>query len=215
MTEPEEQRAICAREQRDIGASRSSSEMETGFEKGRQRITDGDSLSRRSFLGVAATGSLGAVAGCTSSEETDEEPEFGAGEDTERLRMSASEFLDEGTLYKTPNCSCCLEYTEYLETTTDASIETVGVSDLAVTKEEYGVPEDVESCHTLDVGQYFIEGHVPREAIGKLAEEQPDIAGIALPEMPLGSPGMPGEQKEAFVIYAVAADQSYTEFMQL
>ena len=180
-----------------------------------RQLANGSLRSRRSFLAVATAGSLGVLAGCTGSDQEEQKPEFGAGEDTEHLRTSASEFLDEGTLYKTPNCSCCLEYTEYLETTTDASIETVSVSDLAVTKEEYGVPGDVESCHTLDVGQYFIEGHVPREAIGKLAEEQPDIAGIALPEMPLGSPGMPGEQTEVFVIYAVAADQSYTEFMRL
>lgn len=145
----------------------------------------------------------------------DQELEFGAGEDTERLRASASAFLEAGTLYKTPNCSCCLEYTEYLETTTGASIEAVGVSDLAVTKAEYGIPKEVESCHTLDVGPYFIEGDVPREAIGKLAEERPDIAGIALPEMPPGSPGMPGEQTEEFTIYAVASDKTYTEFMRL
>ena len=214
MIDLEKQLPIYGQEKRDIATPRSSLKTGKESEVGR-KLTDGSLLSRRSFLGVAAAGSLGVIAGCTGSAKDDQEPEFGAGEDTERLRASASAFLEEGTLYKTPNCACCLEYTEYLETTTDASIEVVGVSDLAVTKEEYGVPEEVESCHTLDVGQYFIEGHVPREAIGKLAEEQPDIAGIALPEMPLGSPGMPGEQTEVFVIYAVAADETYTEFMRL
>ncbi|MFC7156958.1 DUF411 domain-containing protein [Halomarina halobia] len=77
------------------------------------------------------------------------------------------------------------------------------------------VPEDVESCHTMDTGSYFVEGHVPREAIGKLAAEEPDIAGIALPDMPAGSPGMPGEKTEAFAIYAISKDGSYREFIRL
>ena len=67
----------------------------------------------------------------------------------------------------------------------------------------------------MDTGEYYVEGHVPREAIGKLAEETPDIAGIALPGMPLGSPGMPGEKTEEFVIYAVKRDGSFHELMTI
>lgn len=177
--------------------------------------TEQYSLTRRSFVGAVSVGGLGAVAGCLGAGKPEQVTEFGSGENAEQLRASASAFLSSGTLYKTPNCLCCLEYSNYLEATTGATIEVVEVSDLAETKEKYDVPRDVESCHTVDVGDYVIEGHVPREAIGKLADEKPDIAGIALPEMPQGSPGMPGEQTEDFVIYAVSDDGSYREFMRL
>lgn len=170
-------------------------------------------LSRRSLLSGMGIAGLTALAGCTQS--VAQGSEFETDGDDEHLRTVASTYLTEGTLYKAPNCNCCLEYTAYLEESTDADIEVVEVDDLAEIKEEYGVPEDVESCHTVDIGDYYVEGHVPLEAIGKLAEETPDIAGIALPNMPRGSPGMPGEKTEEFIISAVSDDGSYREFMRI
>ena len=166
-------------------------------------------LDRRTLLSTVGIISTGALAGCLG------DANFGKGDDAKQLRNAATSYLDTATLYKAPNCSCCVEYTKYLETKTDANIDVIEVSDLAKTKEKYNVPRDVESCHTMDTGEYYVEGHVPREAIGKLAEETPDIAGIALPEMPLGSPGMPGEKTEEFVIYAVKRDGSFREFMTI
>lgn len=170
-------------------------------------------LDRRTFLSAVGGIGAGTLAGCLGAGNPT--ANFGTGDDAERLRDAAASYLNTATLYKAPNCSCCLKYTEYLETTAGANIDVVKVSDLAKTKERYNVPRNVESCHTMDMGDYYVEGHVPREAIGKLAEEMPDIAGIALPGMPRGSPGMPGEQTEAFVIYAVSHDGSYHEFMQI
>ncbi len=170
-------------------------------------------ISRRSVLsGLGAIG-IGTLAGCLGSPNTD--AEFSTGGDDEQYREAAASFLTTATLYKTPSCECCLEYTSYLEEATDADIEVVEVDDLAETKDEYNVPRDVESCHTMDAGEYFVEGHVPQEAIGKLAVEEPDVAGIALPNMPRGSPGMPGKKAEEFVIYAVSDDGSYDEFMTI
>jgi hypothetical protein len=170
-------------------------------------------LSRRSVLsGFGAVG-MGALAGCFGSSNTD--AEFSTDADDEQYREAAASFLTTATLYKTPGCECCLEYTSYLEEATDADIEIAEVDDLAEIKDEYNVPRDIESCHTMDAGEYFVEGHVPQEAIGKLAIEEPDVAGIALPEMPQGSPGMPGEKDEEFVIYAVYDDASYDEFMRI
>ncbi|RDI71968.1 DUF411 domain-containing protein [Halopelagius longus] len=170
-------------------------------------------FSRRTFLSAAGVTGIGALAGCLGG--SDSTANFGTGDDAKRLREAAASYLDTATLYKAPNCSCCREYTEYLETATDVSVEVVEVSDLAKTKEKYNVPRDVESCHTMDIGDYYVEGHVPLEAIGKLAEEKPDIAGIALPGMPRGSPGMPGEKAEEFVISAASEDGTYREFVRI
>ena len=170
-------------------------------------------LDRRTFLSAAGGVGASALAGCLGS--SNHTANFETGDDAERLRDAASSYLDTATLYKAPYCSCCLEYRKYLEATTGVRIDVVKVTDLAKTKEKYNVPRDVESCHTMDTGEYYVEGHVPREAIGKLAEVTPDIAGIALPGMPLGSPGMPGEKSEAFVVYAVSGDGSFDEFMTI
>ena len=64
-------------------------------------------------------------------------------------------------------------------------------------------------------GNYFVEGHIPIEAIKKLLVEKPDIKGIAMPGMPSGSPGMPGAKDGQFIIYAVAKDGSTYEFMRV
>ncbi len=70
----------------------------------------------------------------------------------------------------------------------------------------------MKSCHTTVIEGYFVEGHVPVAAIEKLVAEKPDIDGIALPNMPAGSPGMPGRQTEAFKVYALS-DGISSEFM--
>lgn len=106
-------------------------------------------------------------------------------------------------IYASPTCGCCHDYAPYLENhglTVDMKIteDTEGV------KERYGIPQEAWSCHTAVIGDYFIEGHVPVEAIQKLLEEAPDIDGIALPGMPLGSPGMNGEKAAPFEVVAIA-----------
>ena len=62
---------------------------------------------------------------------------------------------------------------------------------------------------------YFVEGHVPAEAIARMLQEKPDIAGIALQGMPMGSPGMPGSKEGRFVVYAVNKDGTYKEYMRI
>ncbi len=81
-------------------------------------------------------------------------------------------------------------------------------------REYYQIPEGMESCHTAIINGYFVEGHVPVAAIKKLLEEKPNIDGIALPGMPSGSPGMPGQKNEAFHIYALSDGKS-SEFMTI
>jgi hypothetical protein len=67
-----------------------------------------------------------------------------------------------------------------------------------------GIPMELRSCHVSIVEGYVVVGHVPADAIKKLLSERPNIKGISLPGMPLGSPGMPGTKEKPFVIYSLA-----------
>lgn len=118
------------------------------------------------------------------------------------------------TIYKSEYCGCCSAYVSYFNGKIESNVNVETVEDVNLIKNNLGVPGELSSCHTIKVGKYFVEGHVPLEAIEKLLREAPDIKGIALPGMPSGSPGMPGA-KEPFVIYAVKNDGSTYEFLKL
>ncbi|EFI53096.1 DUF411 domain-containing protein [Afipia sp. 1NLS2] len=109
------------------------------------------------------------------------------------------------TLYKNPQCTCCEGYAQYLEKN-GFQVEVKPTNDLAEISRGAGVPEDLEGCHTMFVGGYVVDGHVPVEIIRKLLTEKPAIAGITLPGMPSGSPGMTGTKTEIWTIYAVTKD---------
>ena len=117
------------------------------------------------------------------------------------------------TIYSTPTCGCCREYTAYLEEL-GFRVETEWMGDLTPVKDDLGVPEEMRSCHTAIIGEYFVEGHVPVEAIWQLLDERPAVDGIALPGMPSGSPGMSGDQEEPFVIYSIS-DGGVEEFVTI
>jgi hypothetical protein len=106
------------------------------------------------------------------------------------------------TVHRTESCECCGEYESYLAAHS-VDVEVVLHDDVAPFKEERGVPSDQWSCHTNEVGGYVVEGHVPVAAIVQLLDEAPEVDGIALAGMPAGSPGMPGEQEEPFVVTTV------------
>ena len=116
--------------------------------------------------------------------------------------------------YKSMSCGCCGIHSDYLRRQ-GLDHQIITVDDVSKIKKKYGVPTSLWSCHTIILGDYFVEGHMPKEAIEKLITEKPDIAGIALPGMPSGSPGMPGSKTETWIIYAVNHDGSYGEFMRI
>jgi hypothetical protein len=113
----------------------------------------------------------------------------------------AGETVLEGILYKTPWCGCCAAYGDYLEQQ-GFQLRVVEQEDLTPLKQAHGVPEPLEGCHTLVVGDYVVEGHVPIAPLLRLLAEKPEVAGISLPGMPLGSPGMGGEKEGPFTIFA-------------
>ena len=110
-------------------------------------------------------------------------------------------------VFKTPSCGCCYGYVLFLEEE-KFKVKQTDMRSLHTIKQKYNIPVEMQSCHTTIMGKYFIEGHVPFEAVEKLLKEQPDIDGIALPGMPIGTPGMPGDKDEPYVIYQLKDGKS-------
>ena len=108
---------------------------------------------------------------------------------------------------KTSSCGCCYGYVLFLEEE-KFKVKQTDMRSLHLIKKKYNIPLEMQSCHTTILGKYFIEGHVPIEAINKLLKEKPDIDGIALPGMPIGTPGMPGEKEEPYIIYQLVDGKS-------
>jgi hypothetical protein len=98
------------------------------------------------------------------------------------------------TLYKTPECGCCEGHAAYLRQN-GFEVKIVDTDDLDLLKTQLGVPEELAGCHTILVDGYVVEGHVSANSIQRLLSERPPVTGIALPGMPMGSPGMPGEKE--------------------
>jgi hypothetical protein len=108
----------------------------------------------------------------------------------------------EATLYRQPFCSCCEGHADHLRAH-GYRVTVVETRNLSSIKKKFGVSPQFEGCHTITIGGYIVEGHVPATIIRRLLKEGPVIRGISLPGMPEGSPGMTGEKTEPFVIYEI------------
>lgn len=92
------------------------------------------------------------------------------------------------------------------------TVTTTDVRDIAAVKAEAGVPTVLSSCHTALVDGYVVEGHVPADDLKRLLAERPEIAGIAVPGMPIGSPGMEGPNPQPFDVVAFDEEGSFSRF---
>ena len=103
----------------------------------------------------------------------------------------------EIVVYKSPTCGCCSKWVDHLR---DAgfTVTTQDMNDLRQIKMSNGVPQQLAACHTGIVDGYVIEGHVPADVIQRLLLERPEVVGIAVPGMPMGSPGMEGRHKQPY-----------------
>lgn len=118
---------------------------------------------------------------------------------------ASAQVKPQATLYRNPNCDCCLEYAKYLrgngfEVTVDSK------QDLAGVRKQLRIPEKFEGCHVTVIGRYAVEGHVPVGSINKLLAERPDIIGISIPGMPPGTPGMTGRKWGPLTVYEISSD---------
>lgn len=105
------------------------------------------------------------------------------------LGLARPALAAEVNVYKSPTCGCCKEWVKHLQAN-GFSVKAHDVADLSRYKVANGVPVTLGSCHTATVGGYVIEGHVPASDVKRLLKERPPVRGLAVPGMPIGSPGM-------------------------
>lgn len=127
--------------------------------------------------------------------------------------VAADESQLQATLFKNPACGCCSAHADHLRAN-GIDVDVEDTNDLAAIKRQYGVAEPFEGCHTILLDGYVIEGHVPAEDIQRLLAEKPDALGLAVPGMPMGSPGMEGASSDPYDVLLVKKDGTSEVFAQ-
>jgi len=117
----------------------------------------------------------------------------------------------EVVVYKSPSCGCCKKWVEHLQAS-GFTVTAHDDSDMDALKDHYGVPSGVRSCHTALVGSYVIEGHVPASDVDRLLAQQPKVAGLPVPGMVMGSPGMEGGMSKPYTVVAFQKTGATTTF---
>ncbi|HYG90489.1 MAG TPA: DUF411 domain-containing protein [Azospirillum sp.] len=116
------------------------------------------------------------------------------------LLSPATVFAEQAVLYKNPQCGCCEGHAEHLRAN-GINVTSVATHDLALKRQEQGVPMELVGCHMMLIGGYVVEGHISAAVVKRLLAERPAVKGISLPGMPIGSPGMEGPRTEPLVTY--------------
>jgi hypothetical protein len=118
------------------------------------------------------------------------------------------------TVHKDPTCGCCSGWVEHLQ---KAGFDTkvLDTRDIDAVKRRLGVPDDLAACHTAEVAGYIVEGHVPAAALKRFLAEKPEAQGLAVPGMPMGSPGMEGGRPEKYdvVLFTPNSRRTYMSFI--
>ena len=141
----------------------------------------GPALTRRTLLGTGALFALGTMS------------------------PARSEPLPEVSVNKDPNCGCCTAWADHLRAV-GFPVKVAERPDMRAVKSRLGVPEELASCHTAEVAGYVLEGHVPASAVTRLLKEKPQGKGLAVPGMPIGSPGMEGGAPETYGVMLFGAE---------
>jgi hypothetical protein len=130
------------------------------------------------------------------------------------VRRLAAEPVAPVKVWKDPNCGCCSGWVDHLRRS-GFSVAVVDTADLAAVKSQLGVPGKLASCHTAQIDSYLIEGHVPAAAIRRLLAERPAALGLAVPGMPVGSPGMEGDPPQLYdvILFSAEVTTVYARFL--
>jgi hypothetical protein len=157
-------------------------------------------------IGLAVMATVGVLVFAGSSDEEVASLASSAISTTAGVRGSVLPVVD---VYKTPTCGCCSKWVDHLQEA-GFGVRSTDMRDLTDFKASHGVSRALESCHTALVAGYVLEGHVPGDDVKRLLEERPAIAGLAVPGMPIGSPGMeiPGGKVQPYDVIAFRNDGS-------
>ncbi len=118
------------------------------------------------------------------------------------------------TVYKSATCGCCNKWIKHMEDS-GFQVNAIDVLDVNLVKQQYGLSYEHASCHTAVVDGYVIEGHVPALDVKRLLSEKPDVLGLSVPGMPVGSPGMEmGERVDSYSVIAIGKDGNAQVFNQ-
>jgi len=118
------------------------------------------------------------------------------------------------TVHKDPTCGCCSGWVQHLQNAGFVT-KVLDTGDIDAVKKRLGVPDDLAACHTAEVAGYIIEGHVPAAALKRFLAEKPNATGLAVPGMPVGSPGMEGGRPEKYdvVLFTPNSRRTYMSFI--
>lgn len=163
----------------------------------------------RTFLAFALALVLSACAADAPAPDVSETPVTATS-----VNVEVDPDLPPMTVYKSPTCGCCSLWIDHLRAN-GFTVEVQDMERMSTVKEQYGIAPEMQSCHTGVIDGYIVEGHVPAEDIKRMLEEQPEAAGLAVPGMPIGSPGMevPGRPADSYAVYLVD-DGEATVFAQ-
>jgi hypothetical protein len=125
--------------------------------------------------------------------------------------VAAAADLPKVEVYKSPTCGCCGKWADHMRQQ-GFEVTTHNVADMAAARKRLGMPGGVASCHTAVVGGYLIEGHVPAADVKRLLAEKPKAVGLAVPNMPNGSPGMESPRPVPYDVLLVQSNGSVRTF---
>ncbi|GAA6622448.1 DUF411 domain-containing protein [Scytonema sp. NUACC26] len=108
----------------------------------------------------------------------------------------------EMTVYRSPSCGCCGGWVKHMQQN-GFHIKDIKTDEIEAIKEKYNLPQELASCHTAIIDGYVMEGHIPANDIKQFLQQKPTLAGLAVPGMPVGTPGMEvGNKKQPFAVVA-------------
>ena len=128
--------------------------------------------------------------------------------------LPADQSLPQIIVYKQETCGCCNGWVEHMRAA-GFQVDARNVRDLMTVKLDAGVPGPLVTCHTALVDGYVVEGHVPADQVKRMLAERPDVAGIGVPGMPIGSPGMEGPNPQPYDVVAFDHDGSMSVYAEI
>jgi hypothetical protein len=130
------------------------------------------------------------------------------------LTHAAAAAPPQMSVYKTPTCGCCTKWVEHMRAN-GFKVDVTDVPSTAEARRKFGVPENLQSCHTAVVKGYAVEGHVPAADVHRLLKTRSNIKGLAVPGMPIGSPGMEqGPRRQAYSVLGFDAKGGISVFQK-